>query len=305
MTIQDLQYITVIAESDSIGKAAGKLHVAQPSLSKCIQKVEREYDIVLFRRIKGVSAKLTPEGELFIGMGREILLSHARFKEQLRRMKELQKNTLTLGLTYQRTVDFAGPILERFYKLNPQQILQIQTRDTFALQQGVLDRTLDMAVFAAMDRHDEIYYEPILQSCFGVYLREGSPVAAKAVRLDGYDYPVLRLEDLAGERFTVNKPGSASWAIVEEMIRKSGIPLEIMDVMNNQSRIAMVTSGIASAFAPISEKPSGKREVEDRLYIIHPEQNVNYQVCIACLNGFQYSRVFKTVVALIKELIHQ
>ena len=42
MNIQDMQYITAIAEAGSIGRAAEKLHVAQPSLSKCVQKIERE-----------------------------------------------------------------------------------------------------------------------------------------------------------------------------------------------------------------------------------------------------------------------
>ena len=111
MNIQDMQYITAIAEAGSIGRAANKLLVAQPSLSKCIQKVEREYGITLFKRVKGVSVKLTPEGELFLGMAREMLLSHARFQEQLRRLKEVQNNSLVLGLTYQRTVDLAGAIL--------------------------------------------------------------------------------------------------------------------------------------------------------------------------------------------------
>jgi DNA-binding transcriptional LysR family regulator len=97
MNIQDVKYIVAIAEAGSIGKAADKLLIAQPSLSKCIQKVEREYDITLFTRVKGVSVKLTPEGELFLGMAREMLLSHMRFQAQLRRIKELRKTIWSLA----------------------------------------------------------------------------------------------------------------------------------------------------------------------------------------------------------------
>lgn len=303
MKIQDLQYITEIAEAGSIGKAANKLYVAQPSLSKCIQKVEREYGITLFKRVKGVSVSLTPEGELFVGMAREILLSHARFQEQLRRLKEMQKNTLVLGLTHQRTSDLAGPILEKFYFELPQQIMQIQTRDSFGLQQGILDQSLDVAILAVTKRHEEIYYEPLLQSSFGIYLRAGSPIAAKAVNMEGIEYPVLRLENLEGERFAVNTPGSASYSLVDEMLKKSGISLEIIDVANNQSRVAMVTSGIASAFVPIN---SGKTRLIDRtarLFAIHPDQNIYYQVCLACLNGFQYRPEFRKISSILKELL--
>ena len=303
MNIQDIQYITAIAESGSIGKAASKLLVAQPSLSKCIQKVEREYGITLFKRVKGVSAKLTPEGELFVGMAREMLLSHARFQEQLRRLKDLQKNTLVLGLTHQRTVDLAGPILEKFYLENPQQIMQIQTRDSLGLQQGILDKTLDFAIFAVMERREEFYYEPILQSCLGVQLHAGSPIADKAVHVAGIDYPVLRLEDLEGERFAVNTHGSASRSIVEEMLKKNGVSLNIMDVANNQSRNAMVASGIAGTFAPINQKNVKNSKSDVRLYEIHPDQNVFSQTCLVCLNGLQHSAGFRALYSVLEELV--
>ena len=303
MNIQDIRYITTIAESGSIGKASITLHVAQPSLSKCIQKVEREYGITLFKRVKGVSIKITPEGAAFLGMAQEILLSHARFLEQLRRLRDYQKNTVVLGLTLQRTADLAGPILERFYYEKPKQIMQIQTRDTYGLQQGILDKTLDVAIFAAAEQREEIYYEPIMQSCLGIYLRVGSPVASKAVHIDGIDHPVLRLEDLEGEPVAANIPGSASRSIVEEMLKKAGISLEIMDVMNNQSRIAMAASGIASVFVPISNENTKNSENGVKLYAIHPDQNIYYQICLACLAGFQYSATFKTLSSILKELI--
>ena len=303
MNIQDMQFITAVAETGSIGKAASKLYVSQPSVSKCIQKVEREYDITLFKRVKGVSARLTPEGELFLGMAREMLLSHSRFQEQLRRLKEVQKNSLVLGMTYQRTADLAGPILERFYLDNPQQIMQIQTRDTQRLLQGILDKSLDAAILAAYERKEGIYYEPLLDSCFGIYLRSGSPIAKKAVFMEGIHYPVLRLEDLEGEPFTVNAPGSASSSIVEELLRKSKVSLELMDVMNNQSRVAMVATGIASAFAPITENsPKGVKN-DAQVYMIHPDQNIYYQVCLACLDGFQYSHSFHRLLAVLRELL--
>ena len=45
MNFRDVEYIVKIAECGSINKAARELYVAQPSLSKCIKKVEDEYDI--------------------------------------------------------------------------------------------------------------------------------------------------------------------------------------------------------------------------------------------------------------------
>ena len=303
MNIQDLHYISEIAESGSIGKAAEKLHVSQPSLSKCIRKIEQEYGIILFTRVKGVSAKLTPEGGYFLEMAKEILLSHSRFQEQIRRYHDLEKNTMVLGMTYQRTVDLADAILEKYYLENPRQILQIQTRDSKGLMEGVRDQSLDFAVLSVLKRHKEFYYAPVIGAQFGVYLREGSPLKDKAVHMDGIEYPVLRIEDLTGERFTANIKGSASRAALEELQKKNNVSLDIIDASNNQSRKAMVSTGIASAFIPIFEGKFAEAKSGRKAYMIHPDQNIKYNVCLICLEGKQKNKTFEELLKVLKELI--
>ena len=71
MNLQDIRYIAAIAEKGSINKASRTLFVSQPSLSKCIRKVENEYGITLFTRTKGSSLELTPEGRCFLEMANE------------------------------------------------------------------------------------------------------------------------------------------------------------------------------------------------------------------------------------------
>ena len=303
MNIQDIEYITEIAESGSIGKAAEKLHVSQPSLSKCIRKIEKEYGITLFTRVKGVSAKLTPEGGYFLEMANEVLLSHSRFQEQIRRYHELEKSSLILGMTNQRTIDLADSILERFYRENPGQILQIQTRNSKDLMEGVRDKSLDFAVLSVLKKHREFYYAPIIAAQFGVYLREGSPLAEKAVYMDGIEYPVLRIEDLTSERFTSNIKGSASRAALEQLQSKNNVSLDIIDASNNQSRKAMVSTGIASSFIPIFEGKFAKGKSGRKAYMIHPDQNIRYNVCLICLEGNQNSKVFWELLKVLKELL--
>lgn len=64
MTLQQVKYLMTIIREGSLGKAAKKLYVSQPSLSAIIREVEREYGLVIFRRnSKGV--ELTHEGQEF------------------------------------------------------------------------------------------------------------------------------------------------------------------------------------------------------------------------------------------------
>ena len=50
MTIRDMLYLTTIGEEKSITKAANKLFVAQPALSQCLQKIEKELGTEIFVR---------------------------------------------------------------------------------------------------------------------------------------------------------------------------------------------------------------------------------------------------------------
>lgn len=301
MNIQDLEYIIAIAESGSISKAAKDLFVAQPSLSKSVKKLEREFDITIFERAKGITVKLTEEGTLFLKMAHEILDVQDRFQERLRRLKS-QKNTLILGLTYQRTVDLASDILSKFYLERPHQFFQVQTRSTQDLQKGVLDHSLDAAIISVVERRNEFHYELLKEAQFGVCLRTGSPAAQKAFHMDGIDFPVIRLEDLANEPFAINSTSSASRAIVDKILEKSNISLDVIEVMNNQSRIALADSGKASYFHPIGKDniPDGSAE---RIFALPPEQSIPYEICLICLEEFKNSNEFRYLSSVLKKML--
>lgn len=72
MNIIHLKYAIVIAETGSMSKAAEKLYVAQPNLSRAIKELESELNITIFdRNSKGIV--ITPEGEKLIIYGKKIL----------------------------------------------------------------------------------------------------------------------------------------------------------------------------------------------------------------------------------------
>ena len=72
MTIKQLQYAVTVAETGNMTEAAGKLFIAQPSLTSAIHELEKEYGITLFfRSNKGI--ELTPEGDEFLGYARQVL----------------------------------------------------------------------------------------------------------------------------------------------------------------------------------------------------------------------------------------
>lgn len=72
MTLQQLRYVTMVAEMGTITEAANRLYISQPSLTNAIHELEKEMNIVIFNRTnKGIS--LSREGEDFLGYARQIL----------------------------------------------------------------------------------------------------------------------------------------------------------------------------------------------------------------------------------------
>ena len=72
MTLKQLRYIVTVADTGNITEAAGKLYIAQPSLTASIQELEKEYGITIFERSKK-GIRLTPEGDEFLGYARQVL----------------------------------------------------------------------------------------------------------------------------------------------------------------------------------------------------------------------------------------
>ena len=72
MTLQQLRYVTMVAETGTITEAANRLYISQPSLTNAIHELEKEMNIVIFNRTnKGIN--LSKEGEDFLGYARQIL----------------------------------------------------------------------------------------------------------------------------------------------------------------------------------------------------------------------------------------
>lgn len=90
MTLQQLKYVTAIADLGSISAAAKELFVSQPSLTKSVKELEAEMGVTVFERTnKGITA--TKEGETFLGYARQVLEQASLLKEKYGSRSEEKK----------------------------------------------------------------------------------------------------------------------------------------------------------------------------------------------------------------------
>ena len=83
MELRNIRYFAAVAEEKNFTRAAEKLAIAQPPLSRQIQDLEAELGTPLFIRSPH-KVELTPEGELFLQYASQILDLVARSEEDVR-----------------------------------------------------------------------------------------------------------------------------------------------------------------------------------------------------------------------------
>ena len=296
MNIQDIRYIASIAEAGSINKAAERLLITQPSLSRHIQKVEKECGITLFNRSRGNIPALTEEGKLFIQMAREVLNSYDHFTEQLQQRKQQGRNYILLGTTNRRAISIVDPLCKRLHEIAPGLFVVVQAEDGAKLIQRVQEGSLDMAIVShgegEKEIFDSLYCALLYTSRMGILLRTGSPVAEKARQVKGLPYPVLTLQDLQNETFGVNLSGSKSRKYVERLMEKTGIELSLIELPNRPNRLSMVKSGQASLFTMLDDYRSFTGEP---YYSLPPEQSITERTYLICRKEQHKSVKFKAI----------
>src|ERR1700724_314880 len=118
MELRHLRYFVGVAEEQHFGRAAERLRVAQPSVSRQIQDLEKELGFLLFDRLpRGV--RLNAAGQLFLSDARRILQDVDEAKRRAERIAFGKTGTLRIGIA--TAVSWHGLVVNSFREFRRQQ----------------------------------------------------------------------------------------------------------------------------------------------------------------------------------------
>jgi DNA-binding transcriptional LysR family regulator len=135
MDLKHLRTFVTVAEQGTVSKAAARLHVAQPALSRRIIDLESELGIALFDRV-GRRLRLTGEGEQFLAHCRSVLAQFSSLAERARELRHGDSGSLTVAGSPQMIDNVFAPFLHEYAARYP----AVQVR----LVEGFGDATLAM-----------------------------------------------------------------------------------------------------------------------------------------------------------------
>src|SRR5471030_2852962 len=118
MELRHLRYFVIVAEEQNVTRAAARLHVSQPPLSRQIRDLEAELGVELFRRT-AKSLALTEAGKIFLNEVRAILLRVDQAVDTVRMVANPKRGTLHVGYAPSLTVRLLPKTLMLFEREHP------------------------------------------------------------------------------------------------------------------------------------------------------------------------------------------
>ncbi len=246
-TLRELECFTAVAEELSFTRAARRLHLAQPPLSRHIRALEDKLGATLFDRQPRTVA-LTPAGRLFYEETRGLLPQLARAGELARRAAQGESARLRLGFV---SAVVNAPLVEalrRFRVAHP--FVQIMLHDLSPAEQLRLltEGKLDAGFVGLMpgERPPGLRFTRWSKERLLAFVPSGHPLATK---------PRLALKELKGERFVAvsHEAAPAFAGLVRDLCRQAGFrPRIVLESPRAQAVAVMVEAGSGVALLPES-----------------------------------------------------
>lgn len=144
MNLKQLTYFVAVAEELHFGRAAERLGMAQPPLSRQIKQLEDDLGAALFNRGRSAIA-LTHAGERLLERGRSILDQIADTKLEIRRIGQGAEGRLRVGFVGSSTFGMLPTIIKSFRRSYPDVTLTLIPMNTAQLHRALVRREIDIA----------------------------------------------------------------------------------------------------------------------------------------------------------------
>ncbi|MEQ3670784.1 LysR family transcriptional regulator [Pseudophaeobacter sp.] len=142
--LRDLQLVTALARHKHFAKAAKDCGMSQPAFSMRIRNLEEKLGLSIVRRGNRFQG-LTGEGEMIVRRARGILDDAKALEQEVSASRGEVTGTLMLGVVPTATA-FAAQVVNRLHEVHPRVLVHIDVTTSMAIQQRILDGTIDAGV---------------------------------------------------------------------------------------------------------------------------------------------------------------
>ena len=265
--VHQLHAVIVLAEELNFTRAADKLHISQPALSRKIADLEEQHRFHLFTRDKRLGLGLTDAGRIFVEEARFALLHGERAVHLARAAHDGSDSVLTIGHSPYTNHDWISAMLAIRLPLYPRLRIQLMTQFAMESIRSVLEGELNLALVMAPPQDAQITAVPFAPTPLYAALPETHSAAHKER---------LVLQDLAKDEwilFAKRVHPLVHEAIINTARRQSIVPKHAHNIITPEQAVALVSEHVGVA---ILTKPAARDFHADRV-VVKPLSDVSLQ----------------------------
>jgi DNA-binding transcriptional LysR family regulator len=214
-----LKYIVAVAETSNFTRAAQRLFLAQPSLSKQIRDLEEEIKFPIFDRNRD-GVRMTPAGEMILAYARETLRAREELVTMARAVHLGEVPPLRLGFSSFVNANLLQSFRDRYESMFPGCEIQLAGGDPMHVLHRINQRSLDCAILPMPIDNDIYHVQQMSQSPLVVCMRSDDPLASETQ---------LDIQHIAHKIKIFRDPEvqPAAHSRLAEMFEEVGIPMHL------------------------------------------------------------------------------
>ena len=295
MEIKQLRTFLAVAACGSVTRAAEKLHIVQPALSRQIQMLEDDLGTPLFQRM-GHGMQLTEAGHLLVVRAKRALHELELAKQEISASPEAISGTVVVGLLPSVSELLAGKLINSLKTQYPNLSIRILVGYVGYLQDWLAKDEVDIALLYAHQASPSIEITPLLNE--KLYVVGPSSAQLKI------DKPIS-LKDLKQHSFIMPTHPHGLRTLLDHACGVSGIELNITAETNSMdTQKSLVAAGVGYTILPgVVLFEDIKQNKLSAAPIIDPE--INRQISLALSVTRHPTLAVRRVIEELKLIINQ
>ncbi|MBQ9301226.1 MAG: LysR family transcriptional regulator [Clostridia bacterium] len=243
MEFREMQYIITIEKYMNISRAADALYISQPTLSKCLQKVENEIGQPLFKRV-GKRLMITYAGEVFINKARNILEMEKAMNQELSEIMENGRGVLNVAFPVMRASYMLPEILPAFRERYPNVRLKLMEGHSYLLDEALLKGSVDIAFYNLSKENPNLKYDVITTEELILVAAPDAAIKSKAVKLPECHYPYVSIREIANEPFILTNKMQRTRQLIDSVLLRDDVELtNTIEITNIMAGIQLAAKG--------------------------------------------------------------
>ena len=256
MELRHLRYFVAVAAAGSFTRAASRLGVTQPALSRQVHRLEADLRVTLFERIRD-GIRLTSDGEELLRESLELLSAAERLGDRVRRAHDDRTGVLRVAAGPQTMESVPAPFLAGYLKAWPD--VEVHLMEARGPHLGQLVERGDAHVGIGVFRHGEH-----LQSCLLFPVRL---LAVMVPRHRRRRRAAMELEELQHERVLLYRRGFVIRELFDHACRIARVhPRVVVEAGDAQSLVALTEAGGGSPWSRRPPCTRGERSTRPRSF---------------------------------------